>query len=400
MNKEIKALYLSYDGMTDALGESQVLSYLVGLAQKNVNITLISFEKKEAYHQKKERIEALCKQHKINWVPLTYTASPPVFSTLYDVLQLKKAIKNLNQEFDLVHCRGYITSIVGRQLKLEKNTPFIFDMRGFWADEKLESGNWAGVLFRPIYNYFKKKEQQFFDDANYIVSLTEVGKKEINTKHNIANKKIKTIPTCVNQDLFDISDKQKQQEIKQSLNILPEEKVMVYSGSLGGNYNITILIEAFTAFLTVYPNAKLLILSKTKEDDLPVITPAIKERIILKSLPYHQVGAYLSIADLGFVFYKKGYSTIGRYPTKLGEYWSCGVPSLVYHKIGDTQALIDQHPKFGLYYFDQKELAYKLPAFDLAINKTAIRAVAKESFSLEKGINFYFSLYEQLVNEK
>ena len=46
-DNSIKVLYISYDGMTDPLGQSQVLPYLEGLAKKNYAITLISFEKEE-----------------------------------------------------------------------------------------------------------------------------------------------------------------------------------------------------------------------------------------------------------------------------------------------------------------------------------------------------------------
>ena len=38
-------LYLSYDGISDPLGQSQVLPYLKGLARLGHKIHLISFEK-------------------------------------------------------------------------------------------------------------------------------------------------------------------------------------------------------------------------------------------------------------------------------------------------------------------------------------------------------------------
>ena len=41
------ALYLSYDGMCDPLGGSQVLPYVVGLARLGHRLDLISFEKPE-----------------------------------------------------------------------------------------------------------------------------------------------------------------------------------------------------------------------------------------------------------------------------------------------------------------------------------------------------------------
>ena len=50
-------LYLSYDGMTDPLGQSQVLPYIIGLSQEGFQFTLISFEKKDRYESHKHIIE-------------------------------------------------------------------------------------------------------------------------------------------------------------------------------------------------------------------------------------------------------------------------------------------------------------------------------------------------------
>ena len=55
-------LYISYDGMTDPLGQSQVLPYLTGLSKKGFNIILISFEKQERFTGTKPLIEKLCQE--------------------------------------------------------------------------------------------------------------------------------------------------------------------------------------------------------------------------------------------------------------------------------------------------------------------------------------------------
>jgi len=55
----IEVLYLSYDGMTDSLGKSQVLPYLVGLSTKGFRITLISFEKNNLLKKHKSQITFL-----------------------------------------------------------------------------------------------------------------------------------------------------------------------------------------------------------------------------------------------------------------------------------------------------------------------------------------------------
>ena len=40
-------LYVTYDGITDHIGQSQVAPYLIGLAAKGYSITLLSAEKME-----------------------------------------------------------------------------------------------------------------------------------------------------------------------------------------------------------------------------------------------------------------------------------------------------------------------------------------------------------------
>src|SRR2546422_345009 len=42
----VSILYISYDGLMEPLGQSQVLQYLKGLADEHFEITLITFEKK------------------------------------------------------------------------------------------------------------------------------------------------------------------------------------------------------------------------------------------------------------------------------------------------------------------------------------------------------------------
>ena len=56
-------------------------------------------------------------------------------------------------------------------------------MRGFYADERVDGGLWdlRNPVYRLVYNFFKQKEKQFLSNADYTISLTEAGKKEIQT---------------------------------------------------------------------------------------------------------------------------------------------------------------------------------------------------------------------------
>src|SRR5882762_7752439 len=104
-------LYLSYDGLTDPLGQSQILPYLGQLPR--YTITIISFEKKERFETGKDFVEEFCRTHKLNWVPLAYHKSPPVFSTVYDVWRMRSKARSLHRthQFRIIHCRSYITAL-------------------------------------------------------------------------------------------------------------------------------------------------------------------------------------------------------------------------------------------------------------------------------------------------
>jgi hypothetical protein len=120
--KQIEILYISYDGMTDNLGQSQVLAYLFRLSKLGYKFHLLSFEKKEKYLSKKDEIGKLCKDHGISWYPMNYKKNPPVLSSVIDLYFMQKKAENIvkNNNIKIVHARGhYLTSIVAEKLKLK-----------------------------------------------------------------------------------------------------------------------------------------------------------------------------------------------------------------------------------------------------------------------------------------
>jgi len=176
-----KVLYLSYDGMCDPLGGSQVLPYLFGLAKRGHQISLISFEKPERTTGERAEVAAACEAAGISWHRLPYHKRPSVLSAMYDVWQMRKLAERLHRKerFDLVHCRSYLAAMVGLGMKRRYGTHFLFDMRGFWADERVDGRIWnlSNPVFRAVFSYFKRREADFLAEADHIVSLTEEGKK-------------------------------------------------------------------------------------------------------------------------------------------------------------------------------------------------------------------------------
>ena len=142
--KKNRVLYISYDGLTDPLGQAQILPYLINLSKLNYEITILSTEKEDNFLKSNECVKKTCDSAGIRWEWIKYTKSPPVLSTISDVVRLRSRAVNLNKktEFTIVHCRSYISALVGLYMKRKFGTKFLFDMRGFWADERVDGQIW------------------------------------------------------------------------------------------------------------------------------------------------------------------------------------------------------------------------------------------------------------------
>ena len=389
-----QVLYLSYDGMTDPLGQGQVLSYLQGLSSKDLRITLISFEKPERFANKKPAIELICRTAGIDWQPLMYTKKPPVFSTVYDIFRMWRRAKKLQaqKKFSAVHCRSYLPALAGLAMNKKFRTAFIFDMRGFWIDEKIETGEWDSkkVIYKSVIKFLRKKEKEFYCRADSIVTLTQASKQIIIDKYPALQHRISVIPTCVNLAIFKSFQPAIRIAVRKKLGIPENAFVLLYSGGYGANYDIHFLLKLFNKLKEIYPETCLLILSK---DGITGLEQSIAgQNIVTVSLPYEKVSDYLMAGDLGAINYVNRFSVAARSPTKLGEYWACGLPAVSPEGVGDVDMLFKTYRNSGIIYRED-DFTNKLNEVRNA-EKDALRSYAMDYFSLEKGIRLYRSVYE------
>ena len=398
-----KIIYLTYDGLTDPLGQSQIIPYLSRLSNEMLKIDIISFEKKETFLKTKSFIDDKLSNKNIDWHPLKYTKKPAIISTVFDIYIAYKLVKKLqiNNNYDIIHCRGYIAAIIGHKLKMKYNNSLIFDMRGWFPDEKLESGAWKGLAYIPIYRYFKKIEKTLFIKSDKIISLTHVGKFEILKKKWSTEKKIGVIPTCVDFINFPKFEKKTKDLVRNKLKLDKDCKILIYSGSIGGNYDFKEFSDVFEVFLKRSNKNRIIILTKTPLDYLynKIHEHKLdKEKIIIVDSPFNEVYKYLQASDIGLIIYKRTFSTIGRSPTKLGEYWACGLPVLSLKRIGDLDLIISKYPHGGqlVNKLDDKELNDSFDILEKYNSKEKIRISAKEYYDIKKGVEFYSNIYNEL----
>lgn len=405
-----KVLYVSYDGMTDVLGQSQVLPYLVGLSKAGYRFTLLSCEKKDRFAKQGDLIRKMTEASSIDWVPLRYTRKPPVLSTLLDIRKLTKEAVRLHKEkgFDTVHCRSYIGSMVGLHLKKKFGVKYLFDMRGFWPDEKVDAGQWdlGSPLYNAVYRYFKKKESAFIQQADHIVSLTHRGVLEMKKwQHVRVNPALITVvPCCVDMDLFNREsvDEKARQRLASELRIKEGDVILSYLGSIGTWYMLPEMLDFFVQFKNVFPGAKFLFITGDEHERIATTAAArgiTADEIILKGASRKEVPVLLSFSKYSLFFIRPTYSKAASSPTKQGELMAMGIPVVCNTGVGDTDTIVEDFRSGiltkGFSTSDYRSVIERLMA--TSFSAEGIKKGAKDYFSLEKGIGLYKNVYQQLM---
>ena len=389
-------LYLSYDGMLEPLGRSQVLPYLRGLAARGARITLLSFEKRVDRRRagREAALRGELEAQGIRWIALTYHRWPTLAAAAWDVIRGTARACGLcrREGVGVIHARSEVAGLMALVLKRACGAKFLFDMRGFWADERAEAGAWpaAGLLYRAA----KRLERVLLKEADEVVTLTEQARTTVESWLGGRCPPVTVIPTCVDLDRFAAAERNRQ---------AARAPVFIYAGSVAPWYLPSEMCALVRSALKRFPGARLILLTREREEALRSLQrsglPA--DRVTLASVEPAEVPGWLSQADAGLAFYRPGFSRQGTCPTKLGEYLAMGLPVIVNRGVGDMDELIGASG-VGVVLPELSSAAY-----DRALDELArlwadpglparCRQVAGSRCSLALGIERYAACYRRL----
>jgi len=400
----MNVLYISYDGLTDPLGKSQVLPYVIGLSHKGYSITILSYEKRGYYDKFKEEISMLLVQCGIQWKPLQYHSGFSVLSTLFNVLRgmlvLRKIVRP--EKIQIVHCRSYISAFLGLFVKKKYQTKFVFDMRGFWADERKEAGM---ISIAPVYLLMKKFEKKFLLRADAIISLTDAGIEEMKSWGYMSSGEIQKctqISTCCDAKKYNGTH-----EINSARQVNNNAYKFVYVGSIGPWHSLEELCSFMSFTYQYLPNSSFTLIVNQGNEHLHTFIKNNQldaSRFSIQSISHGDIPKALENFDIGFFFIPPKYSKTASSPTKMGEMLSAGLPIITGHSIGDVDSIIRLNDiGYAMKSFEDK--SYKealdhvtgLISMDRqAISKRCLQ-VANTSFSLDKAVTSYANIYSQLL---
>ena len=408
-----RVLFVSYNGMLDPLGQTQVIPYLRELAQKGVRFTLLSFERERAFTPEGvaqcEQLRSALASQGIEWHWLRYHQWPSVPATVYDVIAgIRKASALVRRNgVEMVHARAHIPATIGLALKRRFGTKLIFDLRGLMAEEYIDAGHWRkGSL---PYRLTKAAEWRILQNADAIVTLTERIWPIIREWRGLAGRKPyhTVIPCCVDLERFRFRGEERARR-RAELG-LKDQFTIVYSGSLDGWYLTERMVEFFASFLRRRDDAHLLWLTNGRPQrvrELMEQRNIAAENYSVLSVPAAEVASYLAAADAGLAFIKRCESKVASSPTKNGEYLACGLPLIINAGIGDSDALVSEW-NAGVLIDEFNEAEYDVAGARIETmvaqpnTRNQTRAVAEQLFSLHTvGATRYAALYEQVLEAK
>ena len=394
-----RVLYLSYTGLLEPLGQSQVLAYLRRLAGEN-EISLISFEKRDGWADapRRDALREDVAQAGIEWHPLPYHSGLALATTAYDVARGLAVARRIVRErgVEIVHARSYIASTIALPLQRAFGVRFLFDMRGFWPDERVDAGTWR--LGSPVYRGVKRLERTLLTRADAVVSLTEAGAEAIARFDYLQDRPpdVTVIPTCADLNRFHPPP-------------APPDGpfTLGYVGNAGGWYRFEPVVATFAAIRQSQPDARLLVVNRGQHDAIRAAlaaggVPAEAAEIV--ALDFQDVPDAIRRMHAGAFFLKPAFSKEASAPTRLAEFLGCGVPCLVRGGVGDAGRIV-AGDGVGVVVDSDDDATVQPAALELAALaadpevRARCRATAQRRFSVEAGAEDYDALYRRLVTD-
>jgi len=405
-----RVLFISYNGMLEPLGQTQVIPYLRGLTNRGVKFTLLSFEKPNAFTPEGQRNVANLQQeldsHGIEWHYLRYHQRPSLPATVFDALNGIRYARHLVQrnQIEMVHARGHISATIALFLKKKFGVRIIFDLRGLMAEEYVDALHWPKGGLR--YRITKATERRIFSATDAVVTLTERIWPIIKEWDGLKTHRVhhEVIPCCVDLSKFKFDEDERTRR-RAELQI-GNKFTLVYSGSLDGWYLTEEMADFFAKVLKKRTDAHLLWLTTGSRDRVCQLmnTRDIGEaHYSICSVSANEVPSYLAAGDVGISFIKRCFSKLASSPTKNGEYLASGLPLIINEGIGDSNKLITDWNAGVLIEDLNGELLDKHWAEIEKItsdpnSRAKIREIAEKVFDLNAvGVDRYAALYERVL---
>jgi len=401
-------LYITYDGLLDPLGPSQILPYIKNISKHQEEVVVVSFEKSEQLLHGKDALLSDLQNYSIQWQPLLFTKGLGFLGKLLDLsrMYLKAFIITCKYNVRVVHTRSHPPAQVGRFVKRITKAKFIFDFRGLWVDERVDKGGWDLNRFfhRLQYKYYKRVERKLLAQSDHVVVLTNKVVDEVMRLGSIEKSRITVIPCCADYNHFPLTTDTHKKDTRILLGIPTDAFVLGYLGSIGKMYLLDRFFHLFKLAVNVRKDCHALLITRDtialKQLMKSYLTPELSSRVHVKSASRDEVPVFLPAMDIMVSFIYSTYARQGSSPTKMAESFAMGIPVIANPGVGDVKQMVD-HIDGGCIAdpFSDADLIEVVENLDQIYSKGGLRLrdASRSILGLEYATQCYKSVYDKLV---
>lgn len=406
MNNSV--LFISYDGLLDPLGSSQILPYLHSIRQHPRPLHILSYEKPERFKAGGESLKAELASSGIGWTPLSFTTRFGRLGKLWDLSRMYEVALYLQfkHRFGVIHCRSYQAMQVGALLRKLTGVKVLFDMRGLWVDERVDGNIWKldNRIDASIFKLYKRVESSLLLSASHIVALTERVVPELYKLAPDMSAPISVIPCCADFEHFILPTAKQRIFTRKELGLPENAFVLSYLGSLGTWYMLDEMLQLFGQAATEREDVHFLLITKDWRAEHESLITALglshlRTRIHVYEAKRDQVPSYIGCSDLMLSFIKPAYSKIASSPTKIAEALAVGVPVVSNAGIGDVDNMTARLKAGAVINLDKPDSLSDIVSSLDSLKKMGghnLRARAKPELDLHVAALSYKKIYEQL----
>lgn len=360
-----RILYVVYWGAGEPLGQALVFPSVKRLAELGATVTLVTFEKAEDLRQDgymaaiRYQLEALG----IHWIPLRYHRRYQAAAKVYDAINgwAHSVAAQLGGRTDIIHARTFVGGLMGLVLARLLRAKFVYHNEGFYPDEQVDGGVWAPGSRR--HRIARRLDAQLYARADGIIVLSHRARATIEELAPVRRKQtpVTVVPSAVDLERFRCA--------KHDGGIRPVEMRLIYTGSVGLRYRLDWAAHFAAAALQELGHGSLRVVSRADRSVVEGILRASglpQDSWTVDSVPHAAMPEELSRHDAGLFFLTEGLSEQGCSPTKIGEYWACGLPVVTTPNVSDTDEIV-RRDRVGVVVREHSEAGYS----------EAIRTLAK-----------------------